>query len=38
MYQDIYQGGVNFVTGAAGSNANNTIRSQGVLIGNVVNF
>jgi hypothetical protein len=23
---------------AAGSNLNNTIRSQGVLIGNVVNF
>jgi hypothetical protein len=42
MYQDIYQGGVNMVTGAfgtaAGSNLNNTIRSQGVLIGNVVNF
>jgi hypothetical protein len=38
MWQDIYQGGVNMITGATASNANNEIRSQGVLIGNVVNF
>ncbi len=38
MFQDQYQGGVNQVTGAIGSNANNNIKSQGVMIGNVVNF
>ncbi|HEX4172057.1 MAG TPA: hypothetical protein VHY82_06215, partial [Acetobacteraceae bacterium] len=32
------QGGVNQITGATGSNANNTIKSQGILVGNVVNF
>ncbi len=32
------QGGVNQITGATGSNANNTIKSQGILFGNVVNF
>jgi hypothetical protein len=35
---DQQQNGVNLVTGAAGSNANNNIRGQGFLIGNVVNF
>jgi len=38
MWQDIYQGGVNLITGALGSGANNEIRSQGILLGNVVNF
>ena len=38
MWQDIYQGGVNMISGALGSNANNTIKGQGFLIGNVVNF
>jgi hypothetical protein len=38
MWQDQYQGGVNQITGAIGSNANNEIRSQGFLIGDVVNF
>jgi len=38
MWQDVYQGGVNMLTGATGSNANNEARSQGFLIGNVVNF
>ncbi len=38
MWQDIYQGGVNQITGAVGSNANNDIKSQGVLLGDVVNF
>jgi hypothetical protein len=38
MYQDIYQGGVNMISGALASNANNDIKSQGVMIGNVVNF
>jgi predicted porin len=38
VWQDIYQGGVNQITGAVGSNANNDIKSQGVLIGDVVNF
>jgi hypothetical protein len=38
MWQDVYQGGVNMITGAVGSNANNEARSQGLLIGNVVNF
>ena len=38
QYQSVYQGGFNFITNSIGSNANNTIRSQGFLIGNVVNF
>jgi len=38
LWEDMYQGGNNFLTGAAGSNANNNIKSQGFLIGNVVNF
>jgi hypothetical protein len=32
------QGGVNQITGATGSNANNTIKGQAILLGNVVNF
>jgi predicted porin len=38
QYQTVYQGGFNFITNSIGSNANNTIRSQGFLVGNVVNF
>jgi opacity protein-like surface antigen len=38
MWQDIYQGGVNLVTGALGTNLNNNVKSQGVMLGNVVNF
>jgi hypothetical protein len=42
LWNDQYQGARNFVTGAfgtqAGSGANNTIKGQGILIGNVVNF
>jgi hypothetical protein len=38
MYQDILQNGVNMVTGAFGTSVNNSVRSQGFLIGNVVNF
>jgi predicted porin len=38
QYQSLYQGDFNFITGATGSGANNTIKSQGILIGNVVNF
>jgi hypothetical protein len=32
------QGDFNFITNAVGSGANNNIRSQGFLLGNVVNF
>jgi len=38
MWQDIYQGGVNLITGGLGTGANNEIRSQGVMIANTVNF
>lgn len=38
QYQSIYQGDFNFITSDAGSTTNNTIKSQGLLIGNVVNF
>jgi predicted porin len=42
MYEQIYQGANNFVTGAvgtaAGANANNTVKAQGFLLGNVINF
>jgi hypothetical protein len=38
MWQDQYQGDFNMITSTNGSNANNEIRSQGFLIGNVVNF
>jgi hypothetical protein len=38
LWNDIYQGGVNLVTGARGTGANNEIRGQGVMIGQVVNF
>ena len=42
MYEEIYQGANNFVTGAvgtaAGANLNNKVKAQGFLIGNVINF
>ena len=38
QYDTLYQGGFNFVTSAIGSVANNNARSQGLLVGNVVNF
>ena len=38
MWQDIYQGGVNQITGAVASGANNEIKAQGILLGDVVNF
>ncbi len=38
QYDDLYQGGFNFITGGIGSSANNNIRAQGFLVGNVVNF
>jgi hypothetical protein len=38
MWNDQTQNGVNQITGAAGSGANNNIRGQGFVIGNVVNF
>jgi hypothetical protein len=38
LWNDQYQGSLNFVTGAIGSNANNNFKSQGFLIGDVVNF
>jgi hypothetical protein len=38
QWVDQTQNGLNFVTGAVGSNANNNVRGQGFLVGNVVNF
>jgi hypothetical protein len=42
MYEEIYQGADNFVTGAvgtsAGANLNNKVKAQGFLLGNVINF
>jgi hypothetical protein len=38
LWNDQTQHGVNQLTGATGSNANNNIRGQGIVIGNVVNF
>jgi hypothetical protein len=42
MYEENNQGANNFVTGAvgtaAGANANNKVKAQGFLIGNVINF
>jgi hypothetical protein len=36
--QDLQQNGLNFVTGAADGTANNSIRSQGFAVGNVISF
>jgi hypothetical protein len=38
QYNTQTQGDFNFVTGAVGSSANNTVKSQGFLLGNVVTF
>jgi len=38
IYNLQYQGGVNGVTAAIGTNVNNTIKGQAILVGNVVNF
>jgi predicted porin len=38
LWNDQYQGANNFITGAINSNANNNIRGQGFLIGQMVNF
>jgi hypothetical protein len=38
QYVDQTQSGFNFATGAVGSSANNTVKGQGFLIGNIVNF
>jgi predicted porin len=38
QYEEIYQGDFNFISGAIGSGANNSITAQGFLVGNVVNF
>jgi predicted porin len=38
QYQNIQQTGFNFITNSIGSSANNSIRSQGFVIGNIVNF
>jgi predicted porin len=47
MYEEIYQGANNFITGVAGTSAsavaggslaNNTAKAQGFLLGNVINF
>jgi hypothetical protein len=38
MWQDLYQGGVNIGLGTVGTNVGNNIKSQGVMLGNVVNF
>ena len=37
-YNTQYQGAFNFVTSAIGSNANNTVKAQGFLFGNVISF
>jgi predicted porin len=38
QYQDIHQSDFNFISGAIGSTANNSITSHGFVIGNIVNF
>ncbi|HEX4171084.1 MAG TPA: hypothetical protein VHY82_01250, partial [Acetobacteraceae bacterium] len=38
QYDTQTQGNFNFVTSAIGSSANNTVKSQGFLLGNVVTF
>jgi outer membrane protein OmpU len=38
LWQDQHQAGFNFATGANGSPLNNTAKSQGFLLGNVINF
>jgi outer membrane protein OmpU len=38
LWEDIHQAGFNFNTNANGSPLNNTVKSQGFLLGNVINF
>ena len=38
QYENTYQSDFNFITNSAGSGANNRIKAQGFLLGNVVNF
>jgi hypothetical protein len=38
LWNDMYQGGVNQITGAIGSGANNEIKGQGFLVGNNMTF
>jgi hypothetical protein len=38
LWNDMYQGGVNQITGAVGSGANNEIKGKGFLIGNNLTF
>jgi hypothetical protein len=38
MWEDIHQAGFNFATNATGSALNNTVKSQGFVLGNVINF
>jgi hypothetical protein len=38
QYDTLYQGAFNFITGAIGSPANNTAKSQGFIIGNNITF
>jgi hypothetical protein len=38
MWEDIHQAGFNFATNATGSALNNTVKSQGFVLGNVINI
>jgi hypothetical protein len=38
QYQNLKQSDFNFISGAVGSGANNSIQSQGFVIGNMVSF
>jgi predicted porin len=38
QYQNLHQSAFNFITNAIGSSANNSIMSQGFVLGNIVNF
>ena len=38
IWNDMTQSRFNFVTAAAGSNANNNVKGQGVMIGNMISF
>jgi hypothetical protein len=38
LWEDVQQAGFNFATNANGSPFNNNVKSQGFLLGNVINF
>lgn len=38
QYNTQYQGAFNFITGSSGSSANNTVKSQGLILGNNITF